>query len=171
GVRVDAPRAGARDRRRGVEREPRGVGEQVAQRGAGRPGRLVDVDDALLGRDERRERRDELRDRGPADGAGAVADGAQLAPVRVEHRDRRERRRPRFDLTQSLHSLDTRAMERRSVPAVSPFADLMGYGRVVRIDRHVWVAGTAPVMPDGADPPADAYGQAKRCLEIALAAM
>ncbi len=28
------------------------------------------------------------------------------------------------------------------------------------------VAGTAPVMPDGADPPADAYGQARRCLEI-----
>src|SRR4051812_12634722 len=62
-------------------------------------------------------------------------------------------------------------MERRSVPAVSPFAELMGYGRVVRIDRHVWVAGTAPVMPDGAEPPADAYGQTKRCLEIALAAM
>jgi enamine deaminase RidA (YjgF/YER057c/UK114 family) len=26
-------------------------------------------------------------------------------------------------------------------------------------------------MPDDADPPADAYGQARRCLEIALAAM
>jgi enamine deaminase RidA (YjgF/YER057c/UK114 family) len=30
----------------------------------------------------------------------------------------------------------------------------------------VIVAGTAPVMPDGSEPPADAYGQAKRCLEI-----
>jgi enamine deaminase RidA (YjgF/YER057c/UK114 family) len=26
-------------------------------------------------------------------------------------------------------------------------------------------------MPDGADPPADAYGQAKRCLEIVLEAL
>jgi len=26
-------------------------------------------------------------------------------------------------------------------------------------------------MPDGAEPPADAYGQAKRCLEIILAAL
>jgi enamine deaminase RidA (YjgF/YER057c/UK114 family) len=27
------------------------------------------------------------------------------------------------------------------------------------------------VMPDNADPPADAYGQARRCLEIILAAL
>ena len=33
------------------------------------------------------------------------------------------------------------------------------------------VAGTAPVMPGGADPPRDAYGQAKRCLEIIAAAL
>jgi enamine deaminase RidA (YjgF/YER057c/UK114 family) len=47
----------------------------------------------------------------------------------------------------------------------------MGYARVVRIGPHVWVAGTAPVMPDGVEPPTDGYGQARRCLEIALAAM
>jgi enamine deaminase RidA (YjgF/YER057c/UK114 family) len=35
----------------------------------------------------------------------------------------------------------------------------------------VHVAGTAPVMPDGAEPPADAYGQARRCLEIIVAAL
>jgi enamine deaminase RidA (YjgF/YER057c/UK114 family) len=35
----------------------------------------------------------------------------------------------------------------------------------------VFVSGTAPVMPEGADPPADAYGQARRCLEIVLAAL
>ncbi len=28
------------------------------------------------------------------------------------------------------------------------------------------VAGTAPIMPDDADPPDDPYEQAKRCLEI-----
>ena len=32
--------------------------------------------------------------------------------------------------------------------------------------NHVAVSGTAPIMPDGGEPPADAYGQAKRCLEI-----
>jgi len=57
-------------------------------------------------------------------------------------------------------------MERRTVPAVSPFAEAAGYSRVVRIGPHAWVAGTAPIMPDDADPPADAYGQARRCLEI-----
>jgi enamine deaminase RidA (YjgF/YER057c/UK114 family) len=36
---------------------------------------------------------------------------------------------------------------------------------------HVFVSGTAPVMPDGADPPEDPYGQAKRCLEIVAQAL
>jgi enamine deaminase RidA (YjgF/YER057c/UK114 family) len=35
----------------------------------------------------------------------------------------------------------------------------------------VAVAATAPIMPDGGEPPADAYGQAKRCLEIVAAAL
>jgi enamine deaminase RidA (YjgF/YER057c/UK114 family) len=35
----------------------------------------------------------------------------------------------------------------------------------------VHVAGTAPIMPGEADPPADAYAQAKRCLEIVLEAL
>jgi enamine deaminase RidA (YjgF/YER057c/UK114 family) len=62
-------------------------------------------------------------------------------------------------------------MERRTVPAVSPFAAAAGYSRVVRIGPHAWVAGTAPIMPDDADPPGDAYGQTQRCLEIAIAAL
>jgi enamine deaminase RidA (YjgF/YER057c/UK114 family) len=62
-------------------------------------------------------------------------------------------------------------MERRTVLAVSPFAEAAGYSRVVRIGPHAWVAGTAPIMPGDADPPADAYGQTHRCLEIALAAL
>jgi enamine deaminase RidA (YjgF/YER057c/UK114 family) len=36
---------------------------------------------------------------------------------------------------------------------------------------RVFVSGTAPVMPDGAEPPTDPYGQAKRCLEIIVAAL
>jgi enamine deaminase RidA (YjgF/YER057c/UK114 family) len=33
------------------------------------------------------------------------------------------------------------------------------------------VAGTCAVMPDGGEPPPDAYGQASRCLEIIVAAL
>ncbi len=47
----------------------------------------------------------------------------------------------------------------------------MGFSRAVRAGPHVYVAGTAPVMPDGADPPPDAFGQAQRCLEIVVAAL
>jgi enamine deaminase RidA (YjgF/YER057c/UK114 family) len=61
--------------------------------------------------------------------------------------------------------------ERRTVPAVSPFAEAAGYARVVRIGSHAYVAGTAPIMPDDADPPTDAYGQTRRCLQIALTAL
>jgi enamine deaminase RidA (YjgF/YER057c/UK114 family) len=35
----------------------------------------------------------------------------------------------------------------------------------VRVDHHVYVSGTAPIMPHDAAPPPDAYGQAKRCIE------
>lgn len=47
----------------------------------------------------------------------------------------------------------------------------MGFSRAVRVGAHVFVAGNAPIMPDGAEPPPDAYGQARRCLEIILAAL
>src|SRR2546422_4923549 len=62
-------------------------------------------------------------------------------------------------------------MERRLVPAVSPQAGVVGYSRAVRTGNLVFVAGTAPVMADGGDPPADAYAQARRCLEIVVAAL
>jgi enamine deaminase RidA (YjgF/YER057c/UK114 family) len=50
-------------------------------------------------------------------------------------------------------------------------AATVGYSRAVRVGGSVSVAGTAPVMPDGGDPPADPYGQARRCLEIVVAAL
>jgi enamine deaminase RidA (YjgF/YER057c/UK114 family) len=62
-------------------------------------------------------------------------------------------------------------VERRSVPAESPYAATVGYSRAVRAGNVVHVAGTAPIMPGDAEPPADAYGQAKRCLEIVVAAL
>jgi enamine deaminase RidA (YjgF/YER057c/UK114 family) len=47
----------------------------------------------------------------------------------------------------------------------------MGFSRAVRVGNHVFVAGTAPVMPDGEELPADAHGQTARCLEIIVAAL
>ncbi len=62
-------------------------------------------------------------------------------------------------------------MERRIVPAESPFVATVGYSRAVRVGPHVHVSGTAPIMPGEADPPLDAYEQTKRCLEIVVSAL
>ena len=62
-------------------------------------------------------------------------------------------------------------MERQLISSGSPYEPTVGYSRAVRVGDRVFVAGCAPIMPDGADPPADAYGQTKRCLEIIAAAL
>jgi enamine deaminase RidA (YjgF/YER057c/UK114 family) len=61
--------------------------------------------------------------------------------------------------------------ERRQVSSGSPYEPVVGFSRAVVVGPHVFVAGTAPIMPDGTDPPSDAYGQARRCLEIVLTAL
>src|ERR671910_3263498 len=66
---------------------------------------------------------------------------------------------------------DTRRVARRLISSGSPFEPIMGFSRAVVSGGHVYVSGTAPVMPDGADPPEDAYSQTRRCLEIVLAAL
>jgi enamine deaminase RidA (YjgF/YER057c/UK114 family) len=62
-------------------------------------------------------------------------------------------------------------MERRLVSSGSPYEPMIGFSRAVRDGRHVVVAGTCAVMPEGKEPPRDAYGQARRCLEIIVAAL
>jgi enamine deaminase RidA (YjgF/YER057c/UK114 family) len=62
-------------------------------------------------------------------------------------------------------------MERQLVSSGSPYEPVFGYSRAVRVGQHVSVAGTAPIMADGGEPPSDAYGQTRRCLEIILAAL
>jgi enamine deaminase RidA (YjgF/YER057c/UK114 family) len=62
-------------------------------------------------------------------------------------------------------------MDRRLISSGSPYEAVAGFSRAVVAGRHVHVAGTAPVMPDGAAPPTGAYEQARRCLEIILAAL
>jgi enamine deaminase RidA (YjgF/YER057c/UK114 family) len=62
-------------------------------------------------------------------------------------------------------------VERLLVSSGSPYEHVVGFSRAVRVGQHVYVAGTAPIMPGGGDPPSDAYGQTRRCLEIIDAAL
>lgn len=62
-------------------------------------------------------------------------------------------------------------MERRLISSAMPLERTFGYSRAVVVGDRVIVSGTAPVMPEGVDPPSDAYAQARRCLEIILAAL
>lgn len=62
-------------------------------------------------------------------------------------------------------------MDRRLISSGSPYEPEIGFSRAVVVGDRVFVSGTAPVMPDGAEPPTDPYGQAKRCLEIIVAAL
>jgi len=57
-------------------------------------------------------------------------------------------------------------MDRELISSGSSFESKYGYSRAVVAGGRVYVSGTAPIMPDDADPPKDPYGQARRCLEI-----
>ena len=59
---------------------------------------------------------------------------------------------------------------RRSVSSGSPWEPVIGFSRAVRVGDRVLVSGTAPVWPDGSCDP-DPAVQARRCLEIILAAL
>jgi enamine deaminase RidA (YjgF/YER057c/UK114 family) len=60
--------------------------------------------------------------------------------------------------------------QRQLVSSGSPYEDVVGFSRAVRIGDRVHVAGTAPIWPDGSCDP-DAEVQARRCLEIIVAAL
>ena len=62
-------------------------------------------------------------------------------------------------------------MNRRRISSAMPLERTFGYSRAIVAGSRVFVSGTAPVMPGGADPPPDAYDQAHRCLEIILTAL
>ena len=57
-------------------------------------------------------------------------------------------------------------MQHKLITSGSPYEPVVGFSRAVVAGHHLSIAGTAPIMPDGSDPPPGAYGQAKRCLEI-----
>jgi enamine deaminase RidA (YjgF/YER057c/UK114 family) len=60
--------------------------------------------------------------------------------------------------------------ERQRISSGSEFEDRIGFSRAVRVGDRVVVSGTAPIWPDGSCDP-DPEAQARRCLEIILAAL
>ena len=60
--------------------------------------------------------------------------------------------------------------DRQRVSSGSPYEPVIGFSRAVRAGGRVLVSGTAPVFPDGSCPD-DAAAQARRCLEIIVAAL
>ncbi len=60
--------------------------------------------------------------------------------------------------------------ERQRIASGSPFESEIGFCRALRVGDRVVVAGTAPIWPDGSCDP-DPGVQARRCLEIILAAL
>jgi enamine deaminase RidA (YjgF/YER057c/UK114 family) len=57
-------------------------------------------------------------------------------------------------------------VDRQQISSGAAFEERVGYSRAIRVGSHVWVSGTAPIMPGDADPPDDPYAQARVCLEI-----
>jgi enamine deaminase RidA (YjgF/YER057c/UK114 family) len=57
-------------------------------------------------------------------------------------------------------------MDRRLVSGHSPYEGVAGFSRAVVAGGRVYVAGTAPIPPDGSPPPVGAYEQAVLCLRI-----
>lgn len=43
---------------------------------------------------------------------------------------------------------------------------MVGYSRAVVAGRLVYVSGTAPIPPDGSEPPSGSYEQARLCIRI-----
>src|ERR1700761_8034268 len=60
--------------------------------------------------------------------------------------------------------------ERRHFSSGSPFEPKIGFSRAVRVGEHVCVSGTGPIWEDGSFDD-DAGAQARRCLEIIVAAL
>jgi enamine deaminase RidA (YjgF/YER057c/UK114 family) len=57
--------------------------------------------------------------------------------------------------------------QRRLISSGSYLEPEIGFSRAVRVGAHIFVAGTAPILPGGAAAcPGDVHGQTRRCLEI-----
>jgi enamine deaminase RidA (YjgF/YER057c/UK114 family) len=60
--------------------------------------------------------------------------------------------------------------DRRHFSSGSPFEPRIGFARATRVGDRIWVSGTGPIWEDGSFDD-DAGAQARRCLEIIVAAL
>ena len=60
--------------------------------------------------------------------------------------------------------------DRQRISSGSPYERTIGFSRALRVGSNIYVAGTAPIWPDGSCDP-DPEVQARRCLEIILKAL
>ena len=58
-------------------------------------------------------------------------------------------------------------MTRQHTKGTSPYEELYGFSRGLRVGNRVLIAGTAPVEADGSSTPGGAVEQARRCFAIA----
>ena len=150
GVRVDPPRVRPARWRAAVERQPRRVREQVAQR------RALAAPPARRGRRRpprpRRARRARSRASSPTPSANARSTSPCVAASRrrVDDAGGRVRHRPRSICRSASTAAILVRVERRLLPRRSPFETVAGYSRAVvrRRSTCTW-PGTAPILPDG----------------------
>jgi enamine deaminase RidA (YjgF/YER057c/UK114 family) len=57
-------------------------------------------------------------------------------------------------------------VQRQRISGHSPYEPVFGFSRAVVAGDRVLVAGTAPVPPGGGAAPAEAYAQARLCLDL-----
>lgn len=60
---------------------------------------------------------------------------------------------------------------RKNISSPSPFEDVVGYSRAVRVDDSVWVAGTTATVDGEVVGVGDPYEQARVAFAIAIAAV
>ena len=102
-IRVDAPLPRSTGRDTWLERKTGRVREQMPHGRALGPGGLIEIDRALFGRNERCQRGDELRHRGPTH--RLITRAVRRDHLSVAHgTGRRDRRRPPVDLPKRIHS-------------------------------------------------------------------
>lgn len=70
-------------------------------------------------------------------------------------------------MTRMTRKIERDFMKRTNISSGSPFEEVAGFSRAVRVGSTISVAGTAPIAADGSTAaPGDAYGQTQRCFEI-----
>ena len=63
-------------------------------------------------------------------------------------------------------------MARQNISSGSKYEPTIGFSRGVKVGNFIAISGTAPIGADGkVATPGDAYGQTRRCIEIAAAAL